>query len=600
MKSLSTWAKQLVVALLLALLPALPSAALSAPSAVTPESSSSANTALNAASVKVTWQQVTASDVVGYSVFAVSGNLSIAGSTPSCQINQCVSFVSDLTGGTQYSFVVSAINSNGASSDSAPVSFTAVSSPGAPTQLAAAAASGQVTLTWSEPNNIGGLSLLDYEITGENGFSRTVPSTATSSTVTGLNNGTAYVFQIRARNSNGYSATASFQAATPVGVPGTPARPTVTSTSNAVTVTWVAPNTGGSPITGYKARLFRSGVQVAANDGLAANLRNHTFNNLPAGNYTVRVIATNAQGDSATSPESAQISVGTILLAQTITFQQPTAQNFPGALTLSASADSQLALSFQASGSCNVDSATKVVTFTGPGVCEIVASQAGNGTYSAADPVTRSFSIQQTQTSSSGGVGGGGGTGGVSIPVLTPTVSSISQEFLPTSNSLRLRIQGQFLDLVSSLGIGSVSATIVSKAPGLLVATLPVPGVGSYDITLGFSSQSILIPGALRVAVDYLSPKPTSSSTVSNSASVSPGNPASRISIGTFKGFVAIYFSGYRDARAALKLAGKWVLIPKINADYFRVVRKTGSGYLVKAEVFIDKKLVEKRTLVTR
>ncbi len=596
MKNSSTWAKTLVAVLLFTVLPALPSAALTAPTGVTPESNSSANTPLNAASAKVTWQRVTASDVVGYSVFATSGTLAIAGSTPSCQNDQCVSFIGDLTGGTAYSFVVSAINGDGASSESAPVSFTAVSSPGAPSQLAATAASGQVSLSWTEPNNIGGLSLLDYEITGPGGFTRTVPSASTSTIITGLNNGTAYAYQIRARNSNGYSATVSFQAATPVGVPSTPARPTVTSTSTAVTVTWVAPNDGGSPITGYKARLLRAGAQVAVIDGLSEVARSHTFNNLTAGNYTVRVIATNAQGDSPLSPESLQISVGTVLLSQAITFQQPSAQTFPGTLTLIASVDSPLTLNLSASGACTVDSATKVVTFTGAGLCEIVASQAGNGSYSAAQPVTRSFSIQQTQSSGGGGGGGGGGT----TPVLTVSVSSIAQEFIPASNGLRLRIQGQFLDLVSALTVGTTSATIVSKTPGLLIATIPVPKIGNYDLLLTYGAQQLALPGGLKVTVDYLKPSPTTSPSVSDSASVSPGTPTTRISIGTFKGFVAIYFKGYEGTRVSLKLAGKWVVVPKINSDFFRLVRKTGAGYSVKTEVYINKKLVAERTLRTR
>jgi hypothetical protein len=432
-------------------------------------------------------------------------------------------------------------------------------------------------------------------VTGPGGFTRTVPSASTSTIVTGLTNGTAYAYQIRARNSNGFSATVSFQVATPVGAPSTPARPTVTSTSTAVTVTWAAPNDGGSQITGYKARLFKAGVQVAEFNGLQAVDRSHTFNNLTAGSYTVRVIATNAEGDSPLSPESLQITVGTALLNQTITFQQPSAQNFPGTLTLSATVDSSLNLSLTATGACTVESATKVVTFTGAGVCEIVASQAGNGSYAAATPVTRSFTIQQTQSS-----GSGGGSSGGTTPVLTVSISSVAQEFLPASNGLRLRIQGQYLDLVSALTVGTASATIVSQTPGLLIATIPAPKIGSYDLVATYGAQQLTLTGGLKVTVDYLKPVTSSSPSVSDSASVSPGTPSSRISIGTFKGFVAIYFKGYEGARVSLKFAGKWVTVPKITSDYFRLVRKTGAGYVVKAEVFINKQLVTEKTLKTK
>jgi hypothetical protein len=359
-------------------------------------------------------------------------------------------------------------------------------------------------------------------------------------------------------------------------------------------VTWVAPSDGGSAITGYKARLYRNGNEVAANDGLSANATSHTFNNVQAGSYTIRVIATNSQGDSPLSPASVQISVGSALLTQTITFPQPAAQAFPGTLTLNAIADSGLSVTLTAAGSCTVDSAAQIVTFTSVGLCEITASQAGNGSYDVAPTVSRSFSIQQ-QSSSVGGAGVGG-----SAAALRVSISSISQEFLPSTNTLRLRFQGEYLDLVTALFIASSSAIITSQTPGLLIASIPVPPIGNYDVFVTYGNQQIYLPNVLKVTVDYLKPQPSISPTVSDSDSVSPEALSSRITIGTFKGFVAIYFKGFQGELAALKLAGKWVLVPKVNSDFYRLVRKTGAGYLVKAEVFINKKLVVQKTLKTR
>jgi hypothetical protein len=59
--------------------------------------------------------------------------------------------------------------------------------------------------------------------------------------------------------------------------------------------------------------------------------------------------------------------------------------------TVSASADSGLAVSFSAAGPCTVRS--KRVHLTGRGSCKLTASQAGNADYNAAPDVSQSFSI---------------------------------------------------------------------------------------------------------------------------------------------------------------------------------------------------------------
>ena len=59
--------------------------------------------------------------------------------------------------------------------------------------------------------------------------------------------------------------------------------------------------------------------------------------------------------------------------------------------TVSATASSGLAVSFAASGSCTVTTAT--VHLTGAGACTVTASQAGNANYNAAPPVSQTFSI---------------------------------------------------------------------------------------------------------------------------------------------------------------------------------------------------------------
>ena len=81
-----------------------------------------------------------------------------------------------------------------------------------------------------------------------------------------------------------------------------------------------------------------------------------------------------------------------IKLAQQIAFA-PLADRVIGEpdFTIDATATSRLPVSFSASGACSVSGTTVHITSVGP--CAITATQAGDDTYMAADPVTRTFAI---------------------------------------------------------------------------------------------------------------------------------------------------------------------------------------------------------------
>ena len=84
--------------------------------------------------------------------------------------------------------------------------------PGVPTGLTGSAGDGQVALTWAAPASDGGEPISDYDVQfSSNGgstwqtFAHTA-SKATSIVVTGLGNGTGYMFRVAARNSVGAGA----------------------------------------------------------------------------------------------------------------------------------------------------------------------------------------------------------------------------------------------------------------------------------------------------------------------------------------------------------------------------------------------------------
>ena len=80
------------------------------------------------------------------------------------------------------------------------------SAPGAPRNLTAVGGNGEVVLSWDAPASDGGAAITDYEyrINRRNPWT-SIGSTLTTYTLTGLVNGTAYVFEVRAVNRIGKS-----------------------------------------------------------------------------------------------------------------------------------------------------------------------------------------------------------------------------------------------------------------------------------------------------------------------------------------------------------------------------------------------------------
>jgi predicted phage tail protein len=172
--------------------------------------------------------------------------------------------VTSLANGTIYYFLVTAVNGdNEASSASGQASATPVGPPGAPTGLNAAAENGEVNLSWTAPASDGGASVTSYDIydSTTSGFTLGAPperSAGTSTSVTGLANGTTYYFRVTAVNQAGQSsasAQTSATLATSVTRAAPPGAPTVlraVAEDGEVSLSWTAPaSDGGAPLTSY-------------------------------------------------------------------------------------------------------------------------------------------------------------------------------------------------------------------------------------------------------------------------------------------------------------------------------------------------------------
>ena len=165
--------------------------------------------------------------------------------------------------------------------------------PSAPTGLTASAGDGRVTLRWSAPSRDGGSSITRYEYRyreedGDYGGWVTVSggASSTSTTVTGLDNGTSYEFQVRARSDIGPGPESNTASATLAeSVPGAPTGLTATGGDGSVTLNWGAPADGGSQILRYEYRYAAAGETYSdwATVSGGTSARSHTETGLTNG-----------------------------------------------------------------------------------------------------------------------------------------------------------------------------------------------------------------------------------------------------------------------------------------------------------------------------
>ena len=218
------------------------------------------------------------------------------------------------TNGTSYTFTVTAVNSTGSGTESAPSNpVTPITVPDAPTAVTASVAgvSGTATVSFTAPASNGGSAITSYTATSSPGGITGTLNQAGSGTITvsGLTNGTAYTFTVKATNSAGASAAsaATSPAVTPYTVPGPPTAVTATAGNAQVSVAFIAPaNNGGTAITNYSIIPYILGVaqtpilNVTSSPFTITGLTNTTA-------YTFTVMANNLAGSSAESTASVAV-----------------------------------------------------------------------------------------------------------------------------------------------------------------------------------------------------------------------------------------------------------------------------------------------------
>ncbi|MCL2564545.1 MAG: fibronectin type III domain-containing protein [Defluviitaleaceae bacterium] len=226
-----------------------------------------------------------------------------------------------LTNGTAVTFRVRAVTNRGHGAEAA-VTATPVSSanlPSVPRDFTATPGNGQVTLNWTAPQSNGGAAIIRYEVSRDNGATWVNASHNTGHTFTGLTNGTAVTFRVRAVTNRGHGVDAAVTATpTAAAVPTAPRDFRATPGNGQVTLNWIAPqNNGGAVITHFQVSRDNGATWVNASSNTG-----HTFTGLTNGILiTFRVRAINIIGHGADA---------VVTSTPTAPFQPPVTPTLPG------------------------------------------------------------------------------------------------------------------------------------------------------------------------------------------------------------------------------------------------------------------------------
>ena len=210
--------------------------------------------------------------------------------------------VTSLTNGTSYVFRVAARTIAGLSDwTAASTAVVPLSRASAPRSLQAVAGDGQAVLTWVAPASTSGAPVTDYLVQRSADGGRTWTDVAdgvsavTGATVSGLANGTTYVFRVAAVTAAGTGVwTSATAGVVPRGPASAPLNVQATAGNRQVSLSWSGPSSiGGSTLRDY---VVQSSTDGGSNwstivDGVSANT-GATVTGLTNGtSYTYRVAA---------------------------------------------------------------------------------------------------------------------------------------------------------------------------------------------------------------------------------------------------------------------------------------------------------------------
>src|SRR3989337_2855718 len=244
--------------------------------------------------VSISWTAV--SDATSYNIYwsTTSGVTKTTGTKVTSNTNSYIH--PSLTNGTTYYYVVTALNSDGESSESSEVSASPIS---APTGVTATAGNKQVSISWTAVSDATSYNIY-WSTTSE--VTKTTGTKVTSNTNSyihpSLTNGTTYYYVVTALNSDGESSESSEVSASPISAP---TGVTATAGNKKVSISWTAV----SDATSYNIYWSTtSGVTKTTGTKVTSNTNSYIHPSLTNGTtYYYVVTAVDNDGESIESSE---------------------------------------------------------------------------------------------------------------------------------------------------------------------------------------------------------------------------------------------------------------------------------------------------------
>ena len=466
-----------------------------------------------------------------------------------------------------------------------PELVVAATAPSAPTSVAVTSGDQSATISWSIPSTNGGSEIISYTVTASSGGG-SCQTTSTSCSITGLINGQDYSFTVIATNSVGNSAEALSASVSPA-----VASYTVTFNSN-----------GGSSVASGS---FTSGGSVA--EPSAPSRSGYTFNGWST--------LLNNASSKVTFPYSPGTNANITLFA--LWAQIVSGSDSGSSSGTSGGTSTSTGGSSGSGGSQTTSPGTGAGTGTGTG-----AGTGAGGSTGGSDPKPGSSSSSQIgfiptepeeSVHESGPVGSVEGTKEQAVFVRDSGGKQLSAEIGEVKLVIESGISGGSGGLVTqklelSLNVGESAAL---SGNGLLPNTFIEIWVFSDPIYLGsiavdadgeFAS-TVALPNSLLPGLHTMQIGTLNAEGKLVKLSI-PLIVRGSVSVGTFKGFVAIYTKDLVGQNLSARVAGRWIRQVPIqnfkNFKYSRLVRFTGAGYNIIIDVFINQKFYKRFTTRTR
>ena len=281
--------------------------------------------------------------------------------------------------------------------------------------------------------------------------------------------------------------------------------PLTISPGQAVPLTLTVSDTGSAFNTLTGTATFSDGSTVLGTASQTGSPYSFTATGLTAGSHTLTASYGGGSGSAASTSNAITIQVASVA-AQTIAFGPLTSIPYgQGPVLVSATASSGLPVTFSSTTTAVCTVSGNLVSLVNPGICSIMASQAGNGTYTPAPSVVQSFSV--TQATQSVGISPVTGATVGSAPVaLSASASSGLPVTFSSSTPGVCTVSGSAVSFVSagtcsltatqsgnadySGASASVSFTVGLTAQTITFSALSNMGVGSGPFSIGAVSTS--------------------------------------------------------------------------------------------------------------